>query len=210
MIIPQLDSQTDCNSSSQPAINTPDSHNANPAHYPKILTKQIKSDIKKFLSLEYGMSPYNACIASGLEHSISKKIAEKLEASYIFGSGIDDIAEQEGASVRRRIRWLSDKAGLAPGSKGATKLISCNVYVKGEGSDLADANSMTKDFIDVQDTDLQLQCVKEINRMTGVDKAQQIQQSQAHVNSNSININIRVARPEDTSTRLIQGGQVGQ
>jgi hypothetical protein len=78
-------------------------------------------------------------------HSLSQVGYQMLKSIEL---SIDELLELKGLSDNKLLKVLED--GL-----NATKVISCNVMMKGhsdEGGDkMKDADSMTKDFIDVDD-----------------------------------------------------------
>jgi hypothetical protein len=113
-----------------------------------IIPVKIKKQIYDNL-LKYGMNPYNAGVAAGLSHKAATALQEKEMFEVIFRNGIDDIAERNYASIYARMQRLSEKAGLRPGVKGCETL-------RGSGNN----------YVEVEDHSAQIECIKEINRMT--------------------------------------------
>lgn len=87
------------------------------------------------------MKPGNAAVAAGYSENYARAKAYKIER--LVKVGMADAFERAG---------LTDKAIVSHAIEGlnANKVISCNVIApNGEG--MKEANSMTKDFVDVPD-----------------------------------------------------------
>jgi len=136
-------------------------------NYPIKKNSPQAKKFKLFISKEYGMTPYNAAISAGCSEKVAQAIAEIYIAQKMLGYTMVDIAEQEQATGRRLIRWLSEKAGIVDGIPGASRVISVINY--GEGNDKA--KSTDKEFIDVPDYDVQFKCIHELLEIHKADPA---------------------------------------
>jgi hypothetical protein len=114
----------------------------------EIITKDIRKEIKVNM-FTYGMSPYNAAVVAGLTHEAALALQNKETFKVIFKNGIDDLAERNYASIYSRMKRLSAKAGLRPDEEGCKKTVSAG-----------------ESFVDVDDNGAQIECIKELNRMT--------------------------------------------
>lgn len=87
------------------------------------------------------MKPENAALAAGFSKSYARAKAYRIEQS--ANVGMRDAFERAG---------LTDKAIVEHALEGlkADKVISCNIIAP-HGEGMKDANSMTKDFVDVPD-----------------------------------------------------------
>jgi hypothetical protein len=100
-------------------------------------------------NLEIGMSPKNAAVVA----HYSKKECELVQAT--VGFSLPDVAEQVGATTKVLLRTFAEKAGIVPGVDGAMRTISAMIVEK-------DAGPQTKDFIEVPDENVRVDCLKQL------------------------------------------------
>lgn len=98
---------------------------------------------KLFAGLEKGLNPTQAAIQAGYAESTARGRLKDILGKPRMQEAIADLMERMGISDEKLMRTLDE--GL-----GATKTISAMV-VAPNGEGMKDANSMTKDFVDVPD-----------------------------------------------------------
>jgi hypothetical protein len=103
-----------------------------------------------------GMNQYNAARAAGYSESMAR-VACRIEKSVKVS--ITDALERAGITPEYRAAELVKLTQ-------ANKVISCNV-IASDGEGMKDANSMTKDFIDVPDNAVRLNAHKHIAELMG-------------------------------------------
>ncbi len=118
----------------------------------KILHALAKGKTKRQAGIEAGLSPKTA------SSQVSQILAEP-KTKQCFAALLDKVVSDE-----RLANKYSDLLD-------ATKVISCNIIAK-DGEGMADANSMTRDFVDVPDCATQLRTADSIAKLKGhmVDK----------------------------------------
>jgi hypothetical protein len=80
----------------------------------------------KYLRTPYEMDPYNAAIAAGYDHTQAKAIELRCKLPAAMHTGLKDLLQQEGLSIRRLIRHLIKKAGLNESEFGAMRSMVCD------------------------------------------------------------------------------------
>jgi hypothetical protein len=118
----------------------------------KILKALAEGKTQKQAGIEAGLSPKTA------ESQVSKTLKDP-KVKQCFAALLDKVVSDE-----RLANKYSDLLD-------ATKVISCNIIAK-DGEGMADANSMTRDFVDVPDCATQLRTADSIAKLKGhmVDK----------------------------------------
>ncbi|MFA5321178.1 MAG: hypothetical protein WC373_00780 [Smithella sp.] len=116
---------------------------------------------KKYISDEFGMSPYNAAIKASFTEKQAREIEEGYKVLGMMSYSLKDVCDQEQATDRKIIRRLAEMSGIVENVEGVTKVISATMIQK-NSSELESAHSMTKDFINVPDEDLRFRCLSKL------------------------------------------------
>jgi len=139
-------------------------------------TERLRRQLyREYLSPAYGLSPYNAALKAGYpEHRAQMMSALDIKCrngKLDLNRVVSNIYEQEGYTVRRALRRMIAKAGLAwDGEGAATKIISAQVVVKSDDPTVKTmtAGGRTNDFVEVPDEYLQYQYISKLNDIAGL------------------------------------------
>lgn len=126
----------------------------------------VKARRKKILkALVEGKTQKQAGIEAGLKPEYAEKQVSQILSNPSVKKTFQDLLNETIPDERQANKYLE--------CLDATKVISANVIASG-GEGMADANSMTRDFIDVPDYAVQLKTNDSISKLKGyvVDKSQ--------------------------------------
>jgi len=157
-----------------------------------IITNGNKELLKKYMSVEFGMQPYNAAIKAGYNDQFAKALQTRLGNKAIFGYTYAGIAEQEGWTPRKSLRKMIEKAGHVKGILPVQRVISSHTNGK--------ADSKTNDFIEVPDEDLILKYENKLWEITGL----KVGDDEINTNKNKPSFNLIINLNSGDSPQVLE------
>ena len=155
----------------------------------EIISTEIRKKIRENM-YRYGMNAYNAAVSAGLSHQAAEALQNKETLRVVFRNGLDDIAQRNHASLYSRMKRLAEKAGL----KEDLGIQGCKT-VRGSGDN----------FVEIDDNPAQIECIKEINRMTRTTS----NAGDPEEGDTDKSINIRIVLTKDEGTKPLEKNFMG-